>query len=84
MPDQTGSDWTIMAHIPVLHEAGDRTARKPIIQFKELEPDWQRYNSWRASLIESYANWLRRWKRLQLDKATWLEAISNQNDPTQK
>jgi hypothetical protein len=54
-------------NIPVLHEAGDRTARKPIIQFKELEPDWQRYNSWRASLIESYTNWLRRWKRLYQD-----------------
>jgi len=65
-----------MAHIPVLHEAGDRTARKPIIQFKELEPDWQRYNSWRASLIESYANWLRRWKRLQLDQAPWLDTVS--------
>ena len=57
-----------MAQIPVLHEAGDRTGRKPILQFKELEPDWQRYNSWRASLIESYANWFKRWKKLHLDE----------------
>jgi hypothetical protein len=57
-----------MAQIPVLHEVGDPTGRKPIVQFKELEPDWQRYNCWRASLIESYANWLKRWKRLRLDE----------------
>jgi hypothetical protein len=58
-----------MAQIPVLHEAGNRTSRKPIIQFKELEPDWQRYNSWRASLVESYANWFKRWKRLHLGES---------------
>lgn len=58
-----------MAQIPVLHEVGDPTGRKPIVQFKELEPDWQRYNCWRASLIESYSNWLKRWKRLRLDQA---------------
>jgi hypothetical protein len=55
-----------MAHIPVLREFGDGAGRQPIVQLKELEPDWQRYNSWRASLIESYANWLKRWKRLHL------------------
>ena len=59
----------IMAQIPVLREAGDGTGRQPIVQIKELEPDWQRYNSWRASLIESYAQWLKRWKRLGLDGA---------------
>jgi hypothetical protein len=55
-----------MAHIPVLREIGDGAGRQPIVQIKELEPDWQRYNSWRASLIESHANWLKRWKRLHL------------------
>jgi hypothetical protein len=56
-----------MAQIPVLRETGDGAGRQHIVQIKELEPDWQRYNSWRASLIESYANWLKRWKRLHLD-----------------
>ena len=56
-----------MAQIPILREIGDGAGRQPIVQIKELEPDWQRYNSWRASLIESYANWLKRWKRLHLD-----------------
>ena len=59
-----------MAQIPVLREADDGTGRQPIVQFKELEPDWQRYNSWRASLIESYSQWLQRWKRLRLDEAS--------------
>jgi len=59
-----------MAQIPVLREAADGTGRQPIVQLKELEPDWQRYNSWRASLVESYANWLKRWKRLRLDESS--------------
>ncbi len=58
-----------MAQIPFLREAGDGTGRQPILQLKELEPDWQRHNSWRASWIESYANWFKRWKRLRLDEA---------------
>jgi hypothetical protein len=60
---------SIMAQIPVLRESGGGTGRQPIVQIKELEPDWQRYNSWRASLIESYATWLKRWKQLRLDQA---------------
>jgi hypothetical protein len=59
-----------MAQIPVLREADDGTGRQPIVQLKELEPDWQRYNSWRASLIESYAHWFKRWKRLRLDQSS--------------
>lgn len=60
-----------MAHIPVLTEY-DGDARlspqpgKPIIQIKELEPDWERYNVWKASLIESYSTWRKRWQQLHL------------------
>ncbi len=57
-----------MAQIPVLREPGDGTGRQPIVQLKELEPDWQRYNCWRASLVESYSHWLKRWKRFRLDQ----------------
>jgi hypothetical protein len=56
--------------IPVLRESGGGTGRQPIVQIKELEPDWQRYNSWRASLIESYATWLKRWKQLRLNECS--------------
>jgi len=58
-----------MAQIPVLRETGGGTGRQPIVQLKELEPDWQRYNSWRASLIESYATWLKRWKQLRINES---------------
>jgi len=61
-----------MLQIPVLHEvnadANSVTSRgKPIIELKELEPDWERYNAWRASLVESYASWLERRKKFRLD-----------------
>ena len=58
-----------MTLIPVLREVlpaprlGPRRGR-PIMEFKELEPDWERYNAWRASLIESYAHWRRRQRQL--------------------
>ena len=56
----------LSVNIPVLYEAGNRTGKKPIIQVKELEPDWPRYNCWRASLVESYADWLKRWRKHHL------------------
>lgn len=62
-----------MAHIPVLTEsAGDGgfapQPGKPIIQLKDLEPDWERYNEWRASLVESYSGWRKRWRQFHLDQ----------------
>ena len=61
-----------MVQIPVLlemaTETNSRVSRgKPILQLKELEPDWERYNAWRASLIESYSQWLKRRRQLRLD-----------------
>jgi hypothetical protein len=61
-----------MMHIPVLHEVivetSLRSSRgKPILQMKELEPDWERYDAWRASLIESYTQWLKRRHQFGLD-----------------
>ena len=58
--------------IPVLQEVTAewmlRSNRgKPILQMKELEPDWERYNAWRASLIESYTQWLKRRRQFGLD-----------------
>ena len=32
----------------------------PIMQLKELEPDWGRYNAWRHSLQEPYWDWRNR------------------------
>ncbi len=63
-----------MLKIPVLHEvtaqSDPRTVRgKPILQLKELEPDWERYNAWRASLIESYSQWLKRRRQFRIDDA---------------
>jgi hypothetical protein len=61
-----------MIRIPVLTELAVSTDRstshrpKPILQIKELEPDWERYNAWRASLIESYSNWAKRRKKFLL------------------
>jgi hypothetical protein len=61
-----------MVRIPVLHEmTGESNLRssrgKPILQMKELEPDWERYNAWRASLVESYTQWLKRRRQFGLD-----------------
>ena len=60
-----------MVQIPVLQEmTADWTSRsrgKPILQMKELEPDWERYNAWRASLLESYTQWLKRRRQFGLD-----------------
>ena len=61
-----------MMQIPVLQEVAaepDSQPRrgKPILQLKELEPDWERYNAWRASLIESYSQWLKRRRQFGLD-----------------
>jgi len=61
-----------MARIPVLREASAHShssndRAQPILQLKELEPDWERYNAWRASLIESYSQWLKRRRKLRLD-----------------
>ena len=63
-----------MLQIPVLREVTDEPDSwvgrgKPILQLKELEPDWERYNAWRASLIESYAQWLKRRRQFHLDDA---------------
>ena len=56
-----------MAQMPVLQEftppPGPSRRGQPILQIKELEPDWGRYNAWRASLIESYSAWFKRWRR---------------------
>ena len=32
----------------------------PIMQLKELEPDWGRYNAWKHSLQEPYWDWRNR------------------------
>jgi hypothetical protein len=61
-----------MMHIPVLHEVTAETnlrssRGKPILQMKELEPDWERYDAWRASLVESYTQWLKRRRQFGLD-----------------
>jgi hypothetical protein len=63
-----------MRQIPVLNSSGGRRGPssdrgKPILQFRELEPDWERYNAWRASLIEPYSKWMKRRKQLRLDEA---------------
>jgi hypothetical protein len=62
-----------MVQIPVLLEVTAETSSppsrgKPILELKELEPDWERYNAWRASLIESYSGWLKRRRQLRLDE----------------
>ncbi len=63
-----------MVQVPVLREVSAETnprvnRGKPILELKELEPDWERYNAWRASLIESYSQWLKRRRKLRLDEA---------------
>ncbi len=37
----------------------------PIMQLKELEPDWGRYNAWKHSLQEPYWDWRNRMLRHQ-------------------
>jgi hypothetical protein len=61
-----------MPQMPVLRELATETNSqmrrgKPILELKELEPDWERYNAWRASLVESYSQWLKRRRKLGLD-----------------
>jgi hypothetical protein len=61
-----------MPQMPVLRELATETNSqmrrgKPILELKELEPDWERYNAWRASLVESYSQWLKRRHKLGLD-----------------
>jgi|GEM_PF-4966968 len=44
-----------------------RREGQPIMKLKELEPDWGRYNAWRASLRnEPYQKWRKRMMQKQL------------------
>jgi hypothetical protein len=61
-----------MMQIPVIREVTAEpnlvpSRGRPILQMKELEPDWERYNAWRASLIESYTQWRKRRRQFGLD-----------------
>ncbi|MCI0534407.1 MAG: hypothetical protein L0Z50_04190 [Verrucomicrobiales bacterium] len=48
--------------VPVEHNGygAVQPSGAPIMQLKELEPDWGRYNAWRHSLQEPYWDWRNR------------------------